>query len=135
MGVTLLEMLCGEISAPPCNQTQDPNGKHAYGWKLVESKLGKLDVWKASWAVAEQRNGKAVIGRDEETSLPIPACPQAKHLVQALLVDFETIEWSRIWKLYKAFDKCTSCKYDATSGKNLCNSRRRLIERFIRASE
>jgi len=78
MGVTLLEMLCGEISEPQCN-----DGKHAYGWKLfVESN----DVWKAKWYVAELKNGKPVAS-DVETSLRIPACPKAKDLVKSLLVD------------------------------------------------
>merc|ERR1711964_117927 len=122
VGVILLEMLCGKISVPHL-AVKD---KKAYGWKLVESN----DVWKASWAVGVLRDGKAVaVGKEPcEMLISIPTCLLAKRLVRALIVDFETIQWDDINQLHDEFQQCTCKDY-------CCPGKRRLIERFIRASE
>merc|ERR1711964_196277 len=120
MGVTLIEMLCGKINPP--HTARKLNGKHACGWELVESS----GSWEANWIIGDLKNGKAQQITYETSKLPgTPACDHAKHLVRALLVDFETIQWNDIEELYRAFNDCSD---------GCCNSRRRLIERFIKVS-
>jgi len=160
LGVTLFEMMCGKIENKPGR-----DGKHGYCWKLDDgedrgddadiTKYGSKDDWKARWAVVTLKDGLGVPGTEENItcSLPtgdqcevpceapchcerrsvMPACLKAKALVHALLVDFETIEWSRITTLHDAFQECLCSNYCNKPAKT--DSRRRLIERFIRASE
>merc|ERR1711964_395037 len=114
--------------------------------KPEETTPNKPGVWKSQWAVINLYYGKAQgTAKDVETALPIPACDQARDLVQALLQHFETIQWDEptkvgektiesINKLFHDFESCPCSNYcNKPTKKN--DSRRRLVERFIRASE
>jgi len=157
LGATLLEMLGGKITPG----TYPSVGQQAYGWELVE----EGDVWKDRWRIGvkcftcqgygrcEVRNCKLHVlcptcdGPNKKAGYDvvnpvrllhenkIPKCLKAKDLVRALLVDFETIQFKDVGDrkgintLYEAFKSCTCSNYCKP------DSRRRLIERFIRASE
>merc|ERR1711964_418422 len=97
---------------------------------FLETELPKAATWKnppsANWI-------KPMVPKDIKTPLQIPKCPQAKALVRALLVDFETIKFNDpdpkkddIWKLYNAFKKCTCSNYCKPKA---MTPGRRLIER------
>lgn len=158
MGVTLLEMLCGKIESP----TDKRIGKQAFGWELVEADGAWKARWTSGFlnkngdlakcftcqgygtgclkCGKSARSGSEPPYISQETRLPgIPACPQAKPLVRSLLVDFETIQWDDVGDrkgintLYDAFKSCTCSNYCNKPAKPTPG--RRLIERFIRASE
>jgi len=133
MGVILLEMICGKISAPSDRDCHNGGVEHAFGWKLVVDTSHKKVVWKAKWTVGVLKTGEAPgVAKDVETPLTIPACRQATLLVRTLLQDYDSIKWSTINKLYREFNECT-CNF--CRGIPGAKPGRRLIERFIRASE